>query len=139
MNNFQILPNEQFNLTFSVIGTPFLFFVIILLIFFIGTKETIIIDKDKDEIQILLHRVIWAKIRKFKISQIKNLNYKQENYGSQFFIQYVLFNDKKGRLLHLYYKGENLNPIYTQLNNFLLDIKVDIGGNVLKLKNNLEI
>lgn len=119
INDFNILPDTQIYPSIGVVCTPFLFLILIFLIFFVGEKETIITDKVKNEIKIILHRVIWQKTKKISISEIKNLNYKQGSSGTTSSIEYNLINGKKRRLLYLGYIDENLQPIYNKLDEFL--------------------
>lgn len=141
LNDFRINSGKHFIVTVSVIAIPLFSFVIILFIFFIGSKETLILDKNNDEIRILLDRIIWAKVRRFKISQIKNLSYNQENLGTRFYIKYTLESSKQGKLLYMYHPDDELKPIYNQMNEFIFGQNEDnnIISEETKQENNLEI
>lgn len=125
VNNFVILPPEQIHMTLSVFCTLILLAVIFLLIFLCGYKEIITIDKAKDEIKIVLYRLVWSKSKIIKISQIADINLKQENYGSQVFIEYTLLNGKKYKLFYLLYPNMILTPIYSQVSQFIFNQNIE--------------
>jgi len=121
INDFVILPPKQVFMTISVFNTLILLAVILFLIFFIGYKETIIVDKAEDKIKIILHRLVWSKSKIIKVSQIANINLKQENNGFRYLIEYTLINGKKRKLFYMLYPSMTLSPIYSQLALFLFN------------------
>lgn len=89
--------------------------------------------------------MIWSKVKKIKISKIKEFSIKSKimskpfispsscsyrgiinpcnvTYETVYFIEYTLSNNRKKRLISRYYKFDALKQILDELNDFLFNI-----------------
>jgi len=123
LQQFSIYPTNKFQMTDTAILAPILLFLLIYLIFFKGIEEIITVNKNTDEIKIMLKRIIWAKSRIIQITEIQQLNLVKVPYDSGFTIKYLDLNNKRYSFLLSYYKSEKIYPIYNQLNEFIFGEK----------------
>lgn len=122
INIFTISSGNHYFLGISLIALPIFLFSLYVIIFWLGYKETIIIDKKNNKLSITLHRIIWPKTKQLNLSQIKSLILKQN--GSSFLIKYTSNDDKEFRLLNLAYEEKKLKPVFLKLNEELFsDLK----------------
>lgn len=123
INVIQINPPFSFHATYPTIMGIALLFALLWVVVGTCLNETILIDKTQDELIILFNRVIWAKKKKIRLSQIKSLYYKKDICCPKYSIEYYLNDGKSNKLLSLKYKEEDLKPIYNQLNEFIFGIQ----------------
>lgn len=127
-NNFAI---SQHNFFFFMLPTFCVFVFLLFLWIFIfmnGYKQSIDIDKEKDLICIKLYRVIWAKVRILKISEIRQLNIleikaKMPNKGAEilYSINYISIDGSTRKFLFCPVEKDLLFSIYSQINKFLFN------------------
>lgn len=122
-NSFTI---NQHNSFFFMLPT-FCLFIILLgeyaLLFGMGYKQSITVDRDKGIVDTRIHRLIGTKNIAIKISQIKQIYLKKLMTNSKkseiVIMKCLLNNDSKLKVLSNPIDKEILMPIYNQINEFI--------------------